>query len=81
LGCDYWRDAGLYFMLSTKTVHQDGRNLSDYLERSHSHGLRSLPMEPHTHPELDTSEFCNENEKETKIYQSLIGAVQWATSF
>src|SRR6476620_3545451 len=36
----------------------------------------SSPMNKDDHPELDQSELLNENDK--KIYQSLIGAAQWA---
>jgi len=36
----------------------------------------SSPMDKDDHPELDQSELLNENDK--KIYQSLIGAAQWA---
>ncbi|GAX11913.1 hypothetical protein FisN_UnNu034 [Fistulifera solaris] len=33
------------------------------------------PLEPNDHPELDTSEFLDD--EKTKTYQSLIGALQW----
>ena len=36
----------------------------------------SSPLEPGDHPELDTSEFLDQDD--TEIYQSLIGAFQWA---
>jgi len=36
------------------------------------------PMDPNAHPELDQSEFLDD--EQTKIYQSLIGAAQWAIS-
>ena len=36
------------------------------------------PLEPGDHPELDTSPFLDKDD--TKIYQSLIGAMQWAIS-
>eukprot|EP00984_Skeletonema_dohrnii_P038737 scaffold42317_cov289-Skeletonema_dohrnii-CCMP3373.AAC.1 len=35
-------------------------------------------MDSNSHPELDTTDFCDE--LETKIYQSLIGATQWVIS-
>lgn len=36
------------------------------------------PLEPNDHPELDTSEFLED--EDIKKYQSLIGALQWAIS-
>ena len=36
------------------------------------------PLEPGDHPELDTSELCNEDEKAK--YLSLVGSLQWALS-
>ena len=36
------------------------------------------PLDPGDHPELDTSEFLDEDGVE--IYQSLIGSMQWAIS-
>ena len=33
------------------------------------------PLEENDHPELDESDFLDENE--TRIYQSLIGCTQW----
>ena len=36
------------------------------------------PLDTNDHPELDTSEFCDEEDIE--IYQSLIGCMQWAVS-
>ena len=38
----------------------------------------SSPLEPGDHPELDTSEFLDQDGIE--IYQSLIGAFQWAVT-
>ena len=38
----------------------------------------SSPLTKGDHPELDTSEFLEENDIE--IYQSLIGSMQWAVS-
>jgi len=37
-----------------------------------------LPLEEKDHPELDLSEFCNEDD--TEKFQSLIGALQWTIS-
>jgi len=36
------------------------------------------PLEPNDHPELDNSEYCDQ--EEITQYQSLIGALQWAIS-
>ena len=36
------------------------------------------PLDPGDHPELDTSEFLPRDE--IQIYQSLVGAMQWAIS-
>ena len=36
------------------------------------------PLEPNNHPGLDTSEFLDE--EGIQIYQSLVGAMQWAIS-
>ncbi len=38
----------------------------------------SSPLEAGNHPEVDSSEFLNDTE--TQLYQSLIGALQWAVS-
>ena len=36
------------------------------------------PLDTNNHPELETTAFCNEDDKEK--YQSLIGSMQWAVS-
>ena len=36
------------------------------------------PLEPGDHPELDTSDLCNEDEKAK--YMSMVGSLQWALS-
>ena len=36
----------------------------------------SSPLDPHDHPELDQSPFLRESD--IKVYQSLVGALQWA---
>ena len=50
-------------------VHQFGEKPKQYVQS---------PLESGDHPELDASEFLNENGIE--IYQSLIGSMQWAVS-
>ena len=77
LGCDYWRDdEGVLCSAPKKYI----RKMEDTYERLFGEKPKhcKTPLEPNSHPELDTTEFCNE--EETKIYQSLVGASQWATS-
>jgi hypothetical protein len=38
----------------------------------------SSPLEKGDHPELDTTKFLDQ--EKIRIYQSLIGAIQWAVS-
>jgi len=77
LGCDYWRDEdGILCSAPKQYIEKmDETYVRLFGERPTP---RKSPMDANAHPELDTSEFCNY--EETKIYQSLIGAIQWATS-
>ena len=77
LGCDYWRDENGVLCSSPKQYID---KMMDTYERLFNEKPRSYrsPLEENAHPELDTSDFCDE--EETKIYQSLVGAIQWATS-
>jgi hypothetical protein len=76
LGCDFYRDEDNTLCMSPKT----------YISRMHDNYVRLFgekaklnvfsPLEKGDHPELDTSEFLNEDN--IQKYQSLIGSMQWA---
>jgi hypothetical protein len=78
LGCDFYRDEDNTLCMSPKT----------YISRMHDNYVRLFgekaklnvfsPLEKGDHPELDTSEFLNEDD--IQKYQSLIGSMQWAVS-
>ena len=77
LGCDYWRENdGTLCSAPKKYIEK----MQDTYERLFGEPPipRKSPMDANAHPELDTTEFCEEEEK--MIYQSLIGAVQWVIS-
>ncbi|KAL7490750.1 hypothetical protein ACHAWT_000281, partial [Skeletonema menzelii] len=77
LGCDYWRDDDGTLCSAPKQYISKMEETYERLFGTKPIHARS-PLPENAHPELDTSEFCDE--EETKIYQSLVGAVQWATS-
>jgi hypothetical protein len=77
LGCDYFRDETGTLCSAPKKYIQRMESTYERLfgeKPKHFHS----PLESNDHPELDTSQFCGE--KDTKIYQSLIGALQWIIS-
>ena len=75
LGGNFGRDPDGTLYWSAKTYVQkmmdNYERLFDSLPKQYS-----APLDPDDSPELDTSEFLDEND--IKIYQSLIGCVQWA---
>lgn len=77
LGCDYWRDEDGILCSAPKQyiekMEQTYKRIFGHLPPEKKH-----PMEPNCHPELDQSDFCDE--EGTRNYQSMIGAVQWAVS-
>eukprot|EP00986_Skeletonema_menzelii_P007778 scaffold3101_cov93-Skeletonema_menzelii.AAC.1 len=77
LGCDYWREEdGTLCSAPKKYIEK----MEETYKRIYGHlpPEKRHPMEPNCHPELDTSDFCDEEDK--RNYQSMIGAVQWAVS-
>jgi hypothetical protein len=78
LGCDFFRDNdGVLCMQPKKYI--------DKMMSTYEHHFKSKPMKnvysplPHgDHPELDESELLDEDK--TRLYQSLVGAMQWAIS-
>jgi hypothetical protein len=78
LGCDFWRDEnGILCFAPLKYIEKMIDTYERLFGRKPSKKVRS-PLEPNDHPELDTSELLND--EGVKIYQSLIGAMQWAVS-
>ena len=78
LGCGFGRDEDGTLTMSPK-LYID--RMIDNYERMFGCKPRatySSPLEGGDHPELDTSEELDE--KDTKKYQGLIGAIQWAVS-
>ena len=74
LGCDYWRDSdGVLCAAPRKYID---KLLANY-ERLFGKKPRpySSPLEEGDHPELDESPLLDI--EDTKIYQSLIGSLQW----
>jgi hypothetical protein len=78
LGFDFYRDEDNTLCMSPKT----------YISHMHDNYVRLFgekarlnvfsPLDKGDHPELDTSEFLNEDD--IQKYQSLIGSMQWALS-
>ena len=65
-------------MFESKPIcSQDGRCLQAILQGISNQKHRS-PLVKGNHPELDTSKFLGQDG--TDIYQSLVGAMQWAFS-
>ena len=77
LGCDYWRDDDGTLCAGPKQ-YIEKMNETYFRLFGERPKPRKTPLDPNSHPELDTTEFCSP--EDTKIYQSLIGALQWATS-
>jgi hypothetical protein len=73
LGIDFFYVDGVLHMAQTSYI---ARLVAMY-ERIFGHPPKHYysPLEKGDHPELDTSEFLDE--EKTRIYQSLIGSLQW----
>jgi Reverse transcriptase (RNA-dependent DNA polymerase) len=77
LGCDFARDPD-------NTLAMGPRKYIDKILTNYEHIFKekpkeaSSPLEKNDHPELDTSELLDDSG--IKIYQSMIGAIQWALS-
>lgn len=77
LGCDYYRDEeGVLCAIPKKYIQRMESTYERLFGEKPKHYYS--PLEPNDHPELDISPFCGE--EDTKIYQSLIGALQWIIS-
>ena len=77
LGCGFTRDSDGQLCMNPDQYIK--RMEDSYNQRFPGEKLNrkiSSPLEPGDHPELDTSEFLDQDG--TEIYQSLIGAFQWA---
>ena len=78
LGCDYTRDEDGTLCISPKSyIERFIASFERLFGSKPSRKVRS-PLEKGDHPEIDFSEELNE--KDTKIYQSLVGAFQWLVS-
>ena len=77
LGCNFERDEnGVLLMRPTKFIERMVESYRQMFgEKPKSY---QSPLEPGDHPEIDTSEFCDD--RQTSQYQSLIGSLQWAIS-
>jgi hypothetical protein len=78
LGCDYSRDEnGVLCAAPQKYIQKmEDSYLRFFWERPNRRV--TSPLDSNDHPELDDSEFLEENE--IKIYQSMIGSAQWIVS-
>ena len=75
LGGDFGRDPDGTLFWGTKTYIT--KLLSNYERVFNGPPAKaSAPLDPHDHPELDTSPLLGE--ADIKIYQSFVGALQWA---
>ena len=74
LGCNYFRDSNGILCYAPRQYIE---KMMDNYKRLFG-GLpkkSKTPLEPGDHPELDTSPLLDE--EKTRLYQSLIGALQW----
>jgi len=77
LGCDFFRDEdGTLCQSPKKYIDKMVQNYTRMFGKP-PRGYVS-PLEKGDHPELDTSEFLEI--EQVKVYQSLIGSLQWAVS-
>ena len=74
LGCNYFRDNDGRLCYSPKNYLKKMKDQYKLLFGT-SPKFETNPLVENDHPELDESEFLNE--EETRIYQSLIGCTQW----
>eukprot|EP00977_Amphora_coffeiformis_P026533 scaffold27548_cov95-Amphora_coffeaeformis.AAC.1 len=75
LGMQFTRDADGTLCLESKKYLQ---KITENYERHFGSKPRTVylsPIEKGDHPEVDTTEFLDE--EKIKLYQSLIGALQW----
>jgi hypothetical protein len=77
LGCDFEREDGILCMSPQQYIE---RMISQYERMFASKPRTSFtsPLEKNDHPEIDTSDFLDE--QGIQQYQSLIGSLQWAVS-
>jgi len=78
LGCDFARDPdGTLYLMPKKFIERMAKAYESHFGTKPSKKY-STPLDKDDHPETDLSEFLNDDE--TRIYQSLIGTLQWAVS-
>ena len=77
LGCDYFREGKTLCYAPKKYIEKMEATYVRLFGEKPSRKVSS-PLKSGDNPELDTSEFLDE--KDTKIYQSMIGAAQWVIS-
>ena len=76
LGCKFARDQhGVLYMHPNQYISRIEDAYRHQFKDNPNTKVKS-PLEPGDYPELDTSHFLDEDD--TQIYQSLIGAMQWA---
>ena len=78
LGCDYFRDKDGTLCYAPKKYIEKMIGTYEKLFGSKPNHKVTSPLEKGDHPEIDTSDYLGDNE--IKIYQSLIGALQWAVT-
>ena len=78
LGCDYFRDKTNTLCFSPRKYIEKMIDGYKTLFKSKPKVNVSSPLEKGDHPELDQSEFLDD--EGISIYQSLIGSLQWAVS-
>ena len=79
LGCDFWHeDDGTFCYAPKKYLEKMMDGYTRMFGEAPSSNNISSPLEKGDHPELDTSEFLDEEGQQK--YQSIIGSMQWAIS-
>jgi hypothetical protein len=78
LGCDYFRDKDGTLCYAPKKYIDKMIGTYERLFGSKPSQRVTSPLEKGDHPEIDTSDLLDEDG--VKIYQSLIGALQWAVT-
>eukprot|EP00984_Skeletonema_dohrnii_P026367 scaffold15707_cov94-Skeletonema_dohrnii-CCMP3373.AAC.1 len=74
LGCDYFREGKTLCASPRKYIEKMEENFIRWFGMKPARKVTS-PLEANDNPELDTSEFLEE--QDIKIYQSMIGSAQW----
>jgi len=77
LGCDYFREGKTLCSAPKKYIEKMEATYVRLFGEKPPHKVSS-PLTSGDNPELDTSNFLDE--KDTKVYQSMIGAAQWVIS-